>query len=504
MQSQLNDYLKENIKNCDFSQFEQQGFVISLGNPVFNSKINNDSIELKVNQDVFIKHGNVSWTESSHNVLTNSNLGKFYNLAKDIYSNEKQSMFLENYGVDVLRLYAPVDGSDISCSSKIWNVLDVRNNLTVALESNVPEIKVKGSYYRLNSEVNKYFVKDIGENVDSNVNFMFSRSWPMKLEVWPSEDGIMKADPVGLEQGMAMLGFCYVPYHFVYDLAYPVLIQVYSGSEMFQFPVVVYINKNQPRVPVDGESLENVVPDLCQYKLANLTVSTFDKYFNPVAADIQFKCFDTTCDIGNTTNVNNQSILSAAFPQCVNGYVIAKANGYSTKKYLASGNESNIIIFLDKQYDLNLSVLKNGKEVDNMALITFSNNDSTITINYPSEKKVSLTAGQYQIKVYTYSNGSITLRGNSTQKCVDVPRSGILGMIGSTEQKCFTITNPDQTIDQVISGGGTQNYYVSDSQLDSAKKLIINAPGFPMPKAVGDLQQNFNSVDVTGLDVQFE
>ena len=39
------------------------------------------------------------------------------------------------------------------------------------------------------------------------------------------------AEPVGNQEGMGMLGFCYVAYHFVYDLAYPVLVQVYYEDE---------------------------------------------------------------------------------------------------------------------------------------------------------------------------------------------------------------------------------------------------------------------------------
>ena len=49
----------------------------------------------------------------------------------------------------------------------------------------------------LRSKENEYFVQDIGENIDVNVNFLYSNQWPMKLEVWPSEDGILRADPVG-------------------------------------------------------------------------------------------------------------------------------------------------------------------------------------------------------------------------------------------------------------------------------------------------------------------
>jgi len=61
------------------------------------------------------------------------------------------------------------------------------------------------------------------------------------------------ANPVGNQPGLGVLCFCYVPYHFVYNIGYPVLIQVYSGEEIFQFPVAVVVKGNKPREALDYE-----------------------------------------------------------------------------------------------------------------------------------------------------------------------------------------------------------------------------------------------------------
>ena len=119
-------------------------------------------------------------------------------------------------------------------------------------------------------------------------------------------------------------------------------------------------------------------------------------------------------------------------------------------------------------------------------------------------KEIKLTEGDYEIKVYIYTNSSINLQGSSTQKCVDVPKSGILGMFGSTEEKCFTLTIPNQLVSFVVSGGGTQPYYITESELQDSKKLIINAGSFGIPTKVEDLQTNYNSVEVNELDIRFE
>ena len=112
MELQLGNFLKKNFY-CDFSSFKNKGYDIKLGqiNDV-KTKIGDNIIQVDFKQDVVFKYGNSSWAGSSHRKEVKSSLGKYYNLALKIYKYQKETMFLENYGVDVLRLYAPVDGRD--------------------------------------------------------------------------------------------------------------------------------------------------------------------------------------------------------------------------------------------------------------------------------------------------------------------------------------------------------------------------------------------------------
>lgn len=506
MQSQLDNYVQEGLGLCNFAQFTEQGFEIILDEPSVKATIEKNKILINTEQKIIITFGNTTWTGTNHVTEIQSSLGKFYDLAEKIYQNQKETMFLENYGVDVLRLYAPVDGSEIGCNPKVWFIENIRENLTQALELNIPMTKLKGDYYSLSSPENKYFVKDIGENVNVDVNFMYSRDWPLKLEAWPSEDNILRADPVGLQEGMGMLGFCYTPYHFVYDLAYPVMIQLYSGNELFQFPVVISIDKNQPRQAADVEGLPDVVPELCEKKNTELRVYTYDVALDPVNSTIRFKCFDTVCNIGQTEIQGLDAVLTANFPQCVNGYILASAEGYETKKYLISSvQEGDAIIILDKKYKLDLEVRKDNALAENeYAVITFTKDGKSQTVSYPEQKQVELTSGQYEIKSYVYSNANILLKGSSSQKCVDAPRTGLLGILGSTEKKCFDLVIPDQTVEFAVSGGGSQEYYIGQSELEDSKKVIINAENFGNPSTLEGLQTNYNNVEVSGLNIIFE
>jgi len=504
MEEELSKFLEQRILECDFSRYASQGFIIKVGSEVeVITKIRKSKVNVQIKHSIEISSETSSWTSNKHSKEVNSNLGKFHELAEKIFKDFKETFFLENYGVDILRLYAPVDGVKIQCNPAIWNVEEVRENLTRALEANVPFIKLKGDYYNIKKKENEYFIHDLGEKVDVNVNFLFSRNWPNKMEVWPNDQGLLIADPVGTQEGLGMLGFCYAPYHFVYDLAYPVLIQLYYNDEFFQFPVVVFINKNRPREPIEGASLPNSVPELCLHKITEISVSTFNVNLEPIEANIDFKCFDTTCNIGKTQLGGGESKLSTKFPQCGNGFVIASAPGYETQKQIFSTiQEGSTSLFLNRKYNLNVE-LTSPTEIEN-SLVTFTKDGKTTTISYPDQKQVELSTGQYEIKVYVYSDSSIRLEGSSERKCIDVPKSGVLGIFGVTEQNCFNSNIPGQTIETSISGGGIQNYFISESELESSNKIIIGVDNFGKPTKIDELQLNYNRVEISDLEVSFE
>ena len=181
IEQQLDEFVQERIVDCDFSQFVEQGYSVFLeNNAVVESKIKESMIEAEVNQELSIYFGNNSYTTESHFISVDSSFGRLYETAKKIYDDFKETKFLEEYGVDIMRLYAPVDGTEITCSPMVWNIGSVRENLTQALETNIGFIKVKGNYYKIQNEDNNYFVHDVGDSVDMNVNFLYLREWPMK------------------------------------------------------------------------------------------------------------------------------------------------------------------------------------------------------------------------------------------------------------------------------------------------------------------------------------
>ena len=502
MEEELDKFLENRILQCDFSRFAHEGFEIVVSNEIeVETDIKDNKINVNVKHNLEIKREESSWTAKKHSNDVQSNLGKFHELATKIYDDFKETTFLENYGVDILRLYAPVDGVEIQCGPAIWNTEEVRANLTNALEANIPFTKIKGDYYDLSTPENEYFIHDLGEKTDIPINFLFSRNWPTVMEVWPNDNGLLIADPIGNQEGLGLLGFCYVPYHFVYDFGYPVLIQMYDGDNIFQFPVVVYINKNRPREPIPGSNIVGNPNELCRFKNTEITVSTFNNNLEPIEAQIRYKCFDEVCRIGNTKIESGNAVLQETFPQCGNGYVMASAPGYETKKEIFSTIQpGSITLFLEKKYPLEVEI----PGIDGQAIVTFTKDKDVKTIAYPDQKEIELSAGQYEVKMYAYSDASIRLEGSSEQKCVEVPKSGLGGVFGITEEKCFNLNIPAQTVESGVSGGGTQNYFISESELEFSNKIVIYPTLFGKPNRVEDLQINYNKIETEGLIINFE
>ncbi len=498
MQEDLARYISERVGDCDFSSFELQGYDIFVDkdNPLVGVKIDDEKVTLTVDDELDIVYGNESATVRSHAIEVGSKMGKMYNLAIDTYNYEKQNMFLEKYAVDVLRLYAPVDGVEISCSPKVFNKNEIRNNLSDALSQNIGALKLKGDYYSLNSDENQYFVTDIGQNVDENVNFIYSPSWTTRVEIY-SDD---VAEPVGLQEGLGILGFCYIPYHLVYDVDFPVLIQFYNADEIFQFPISVVIDKNQERNALPTTSGESIESPICKNKNQKIDVYTYDLNLNPVEARIRFKCLDSSCEIGRTELMGEDAFVSADMPSCVNGFVTADAPGYVQGKYQISTNNGGVAnVLMKRLYNVSLD-LGNVES----ALVRFNGEDHSVVVLYPDTKNVELAEDYYNVSVYAYKNSSLVFPASNERKCINVPQSGIGGIFGAEQEKCFDINLPETEITLAVVGGGKTSEYITEEQLKDSRQLNINIPLFGVPSNLDEAQQNYAEVENEVIYLEFE
>ncbi|MFH1802306.1 MAG: hypothetical protein ABH864_02525 [archaeon] len=503
IEEEIATYVADGVKYCDFEYYHSQGYSVELGDASVEAEILERKVEVKVTSPLVVGRNGETARRENHDVEVDSKLGKFYNLATDIYNEEMAEAFLENYAVDVLYNYAPVDGVEIQCGPRIWLTNEVMSSLRTGLQENFQTIKFKGDYYDLVGEDRDYFVYD--KNVDEAVNILYFSDWPSKIEIYGDgvDDGLMVGEPVGTEAGMGVMGFCYVPYHFIYDVQFPVMIQLYDRGELFQFPVVVIVDKNMPRNALPGIAyVDDDEFELCEFMDEDITINLYDNNLNRVNGNVSFECFNQRCRLGETVD----GILRTPAPACVNGYLHVRAGGFAEKKQLISSNrESFSEIILDRERELDVELEIGGSEIDDeIAIVSFTRDDGKITtIALPDQDEVKLSEGSYEVKVYVYGNSSINLPESTKTECVEVPRGGLLGLLGSTKEDCFDITIPATRIDSSLIGGGKLNTYLLDSELRKGK-LRISVDRLPVPSSLETLSQNFEIFETKRLWLNFD
>ncbi|NCN98626.1 hypothetical protein COU62_04635 [Candidatus Pacearchaeota archaeon CG10_big_fil_rev_8_21_14_0_10_35_219] len=503
---EMEEFIKSSLDDCTFDEFYARGFYVYEDEAEVDVQIEDERILVKVISDLVVEREGNNARKTLHEVSVSSKLGKLYNIARDVYNSEKEDLFLEEYSIDVLRTYAPVDGVEVSCSPEIWKTEEVVNGLKEGLSENLASVKFRGNYYDLDNETDHYFVVD--SRVSEPVRVVYFDDWPSKIEITGDnvDESLMVAEPVGNQEGLGVLGFCYVPYHYVYDVAFPVMIQVGDGLEMFQFPVVVIIDNNVAR-EADLSNLDYTEDefDICEFDVAQADIYTYDNQLNPVEARVQYKCLDQTCTLGETSIENGNAILRANLPQCVNGKFIARADGYSDGELTYSSNlDSFADIILDREYDVVVNARVSGRELRDgeSAIIYFVSEDGTSTAVLPENNVVNLKEGSYDISVYVYGDTGLVIPASSKTECIDVSKGGVLGLFGATKEECFEIDLPETKLENALTGGGRITTYLLENELESGS-VDLEVMELPRPDSLEQLQINYQLFETGDVGVVF-
>jgi len=279
-----------------------------------------------------------------------------------------------------------------------------------------------------------------------------------------------------------------------------VMVQFFDDNELFQFPVGVVISRSQPREALPTTNGFSIESRVCEMKNQEVDVYTYDVDLNPVEAVISFKCLDAVCNIGETEITGEDAILNGEFPQCVNGFVVADAEGYAQAKYQISTNEESLAnVVLKKKYNLSLDLGNVDK-----AVVNFISEDFSATVLYPEMDSLELVEGYYNVSVYVYDGSSLKFPATSRSECVDVPESGLMGLFGAETEKCYDINMPEMDIDFAVVGGGKTREYITSEDLDNADEINLNVPLFGLPASLEELSANHERVDDEIVEVYFE
>jgi len=515
METELANYVNKNLVKCieNFTLFEM--YNITIEKISTEAKIKKEGVIFTVDLPVHIDVNGFSFTIPRFYTEVNAGLGKLYEIAKEIMDKENEDFFLEEKTIDILAVYSdiPFSETDFACSPKIWTKSNVAEALKRALETNIQFIKIKGTAFEPRE---RYFMWDALKKryKDVSASFRYSSKWPLKMDVYPSEGEVLKAEPmtnIGNEAMAYLVSlFCITDYHFVYDIQYPVLVTLTDkGGYTLQFATIVVIDNNQPRENLLG-TMELPEPErkICSNKVAPATIYALapDREGNLVPvenAEIKLKCASTTCNIGSTKQTGTEARLDTELPQCVNALLTAEKEGYHTGREIVStvsGGAYSVLLEPYKKLDYEIKVVENGAErqleEDEIALVSIENKEKGFSILLSSPTgELNLISGKFNLKSTLITKGfEINIKGKEVTHCFKVPTKNVFGLLGFEEEKCTTAKSEDTTLDQVVRGGSETEWEVG-RELATAKKVTFYIPAGKIPSNIDELEEAYASIE---------
>ena len=103
-----------------------------------------------------------------------------------------------------------------------------------------------------------------------------------------------------------------------------------------------------------------------------------------------------------------------------------------------------------------------------------------------------------------YKNSSLSFAATTKEQCVDVPSSGVGGILGFTEKECFDINIPEQIISNVLAGGGISGFYFSENMLENNNEIVLNIGDLFIPKTLEELQNSYLSFETKSVGVSLK
>ncbi|MDP2906610.1 MAG: hypothetical protein Q8O03_01585 [Nanoarchaeota archaeon] len=517
MSQYLKDYIDANIEECfdKFSTFPEY-YKIDYRKVVSQVNIKNNEIQVSLTMPMVVDVKGQKFNFETFKTSVNVALGDLIDVATQIVENEMSSNFLEEKTEDMMVAYEaiPYSGSDLSCGVKTWALEKVITDFKTILFENIPQIRVAHTDYVLPNEAHKYFEWYVTKGKYPNINafLSYSKRWPFYLDVTPREDGVLKAQQVTEKMGdvsfLAKSLFCMNDWNFVYDVKYPVLVTLYDKQNdyTFQFAMEVVIERNQPRkatIVPDFETDKNT--KYCKLtKVATSTIYTYEEGLDRVArplegVDIKYKCITHLCDVGTTKLEGKDAMLSEEFPSCIGGTVVAEKEGYHKTKEIDvdSNEEFSLSMVLEKLIakPVKIQVTRTGggsseptKEEQVIIELEEPDKEYKTMILYPEQTEVKLIPGDYKVKAYVVRTGApIRISGKEIQNCVDVPKGGLLGLLGSTEQQCNSVKLPDVELDSMVTGGTEFEWTVDKDELYTSDYIKFYITTQATPKSLEEL-----------------
>ena len=291
---------------------------------------------------------------------------KVFQAANDIMVSENIKHFMERWTIDLISLAdsgekksTPFMSMDFSLKPRIWQVKDIKAELSDLLVKNTQYIKFdKTSYLPFPENMpymkNHYlwrFTDDEYPGIHASVTY--DPKWPIRFDISPSRGGIVKSGSTGFSNLLSWVGLQI--WHFNYDLVYPVTVTLYDENSNFNedytftFSFLVSVQNNRPFKDTFETTVFDTVDnpsttEVCEYLVDSfdqtLVINTYNEYSETPLnnVNLSFTCGKYRCPLGQSDLENNGAAasLKALMPYCSYGILKGEKKGYISKPMFIS------------------------------------------------------------------------------------------------------------------------------------------------------------------------
>lgn len=450
MEAELLSYITANLHGClnGFRNFAEVYDIQQQGDISGKVFISDDKVVAELSIPLKIKK-RAEETVYDMPVLAaevKTRLGEMHELAEAIMKKENTDFFLEGYVYDMIASSPelPHEGVEITCDRREWTIAELDEYIRQAIAHNFRYLTFRNTQYAKSNI--PYFDRQYNVDLDVGfkdfrnvkVNTIYNPEWPINLNIHPSKSGIIRP----LEYPVTKYFFnCFKIYHHKYSADFPVVFHLVADNnadEGFYFATPVLMSRDEPNrygeVPlwpseVDKVGSErycanttsfhtysldasgNIVvsPSLRDNRITTLNIHVFDISTMEALSDaaISYHCVKFRCEIGATAYpfsvegyyTGGQPMLTARFPDCVNGYIVAEKKGYMpayvSQSTTPEFDNFNVNVELKplKEFDVVVKVKKERNNIvadrdvteEEFAMVTIKNTDNGFerTVFYP-------------------------------------------------------------------------------------------------------------------------
>jgi len=507
----IDKYIEENLRECLFnldpfkSSYDlAERSELSVNTEIVESKV---LFNVKWNLEISTKDGSLVAELNEYVTESPVKLKRVYEMATTILDKEMIELKLEDLTQDLIALEhpkVPLTGFEMACSKKRWKVSEVEEELKRLIQVNIQKLKIeKTNYINFPEELPYYknhYIWDLGEEVinpEISVFFDYQQNFPFAYSVRPNKGGYLTSSQIEIGEMFSIL--CMQNWKFVYDVTYPVVVNVRDDTTGYNFKMAftVHLKNNYPdrkgvKMPMSEFSLVSYDDaEFCKNKKIDMIVQTFELIENPdngvysreplENVDVDFTCVRYNCPIGKTeydfAGMGHIAAYRTNFPYCVGGIVKGNKEGFKEgwdRVVTEDGKEISVDLIPEISIPLpQIKVVKHKL----LTILDEGGNEQKII----GEAEELINNDQVSLGIKFNKDGAKVLEGEKFHESI-IYFSGDLDKKVQDEQKLILLAKADFSydlnIDVVkegrITGGNKGKWQVSWDDLSEAQGIIFH------------------------------